>query len=430
MEDAMDATASSPSLDLQSIRSEVRELMEICRSNNEDEPAIAPSDSDKLVKQCAHDFESKVKEIISECSDLSFLGIEDLDVYLEHLKEELKTVEAESSKISNEIEALTGTNIEDSQRLESDLEELNCALDLIASQGPEKGKEDAHVDCSVSPEDQSDLTKIHEDHKFEILEIESEIEKNRTILNSLQDLDSIFKRFDAVERIEDSLTGLKVIDLDGKCVRLSLQTYIPKLEGSLFQYKIDDLIEPSEVNHELLIEVIDGTMELKNVEIFPNDVYISDIIDAAKSFRQLASQSALLETSSSLQWFVGKLQDRIILSTLRRFVVRVANKSRHFFEYMDRDEMVVAHLVGGLDAFIKPSQGWPLLNSPLKLISLKSLADNSKGISLSFLCMVEEAANSLDPHIRQNLSSFINAVEKILIEQMRVELHSDDTPGK
>lgn len=34
------------------------------------------------------------------------------DVYLEHLKEELKTVEAESSKISNEIEALTGTNIE------------------------------------------------------------------------------------------------------------------------------------------------------------------------------------------------------------------------------------------------------------------------------------------------------------------------------
>lgn len=82
-------------------------------------------------------------------------------------------------------------------------------------------------------------------------------------------------RFDAVEQIEDSLTGLKVIDFDGKCFRLSMQTYIPTLEESSFQHKIEDVIEPSEVNHELLIEVIDGTMEIKNVEVwhalcFPN----------------------------------------------------------------------------------------------------------------------------------------------------------------
>lgn len=438
MEVEAEATAtpsSSSPLDLQSIRSEVKELMEIHRSGIEDEPDTVSSDSENLLKQYAHDFESKVKEIITEYSDVSFLGIEDLDAYLEHLKEELKTVEAESSKISNEIETLTRTQVEDSKRLESDLEELNCALDLIASEGSQNAKEDRQVVCTtraedqVCPthaEDQSDLIKIHEDHRFEILELESQIEKNKIILNSLQDLDFVFKRFDAVEQIEDSLTGLKVIDFDGKCFRLSMQTYIPTLEESLFQHKIEDVIEPSEVNHELLIEVIDGTMEIKNVEMFPNDVYISDLVDAAKSFRQLGAQLASLEISSSLQWFVRNVQDRIILSTLRRFVVKNANKSRHFFEYFERDEMYVAHLVGGVDAFIKPSQGWPLSNSPLKLISLKSSDHHSKEISLSFFCKVEEAANSLDVHIWQNLSSFVDAVEKILLEQMHVELHSDN----
>ncbi|KAH9649794.1 reverse transcriptase domain-containing protein [Citrus sinensis] len=443
MEVEVEATAtpsSSSPLDLHSLCSEVKELMEIQRSGIEDEPNTVSSDSENLLKEYAHDFEaiSKVKEIITEYADVSFLGIEDLDAYLEHLKEELKTVEAESSKISNEIETLTRTQVEDSNRLESDLEELNCALDLIASEGSQNAKEDRQVFCparaedQVCPphtEDQSDLIKIHEDHRFEILELESQIEKNKIILNSLQDLDFVLKRFDAVEQIEDTLTGLKVIDFDGKCFRLSMQTYIPTLEESSFQHKIEDVIEPSEVNHELLIEVIDGTMEIKNVEMFPNDVHISDLVDAAKSFRQSGTQLDSLETSSSLQWFIRNVQDRIILSTLRRFVVKTANKSRHLFEYFEGDEMIVAHLVGGVDAFIKPSQGWPLSNSPLKLISLKSSDHHSKGISLSFFCKVEEAANSLDVQIRQNLSSFVDGVEKILLEQMRVELHYDNASG-
>ncbi|KAH9680715.1 reverse transcriptase domain-containing protein [Citrus sinensis] len=465
MEVEVEATAtpsSSSPLDLHSLRSEVKELMEIHRSGIEDEPNTVSSDSENLLKEYAHDFEaiSKVKEIITEYADVSFLGIEDLDAYLEHLKEELKTVEAESSKISNEIETLTRTQVEDSDRLESDLEELNCAIDLIVSEGSQNAKEDRQAVCpargedQVCPthtEDQSDLIKIHEDHRFEILELESQIEKNKIILNSLQDLDFVLKRFDAVEQIEDSLTGLKVIDFDGKCFRLSMQTYIPTLEESSFQHKIEDVIEPSEVNHELLIEVIDGTMEIKNVEMFPNDVHISDLVDAAKSFRQSGTQLDSLETSSSLQWFIRNVQDRIILSTLRRFVVKTANKSRHFFEYFERDEMIVAHLVGGVDAFIKPSQGWPLSNSPLKVISLKNSDHHSKGISLSFFCRVEgdvlpnsengllrkhkelcvlqEAANSLDVHIRQNLSSFVDGVEKILLEQMRVELHYDNASG-
>ncbi|CAK9177549.1 unnamed protein product [Ilex paraguariensis] len=171
-------------------------------------------------------------------------------------------------------------------------------------------------------------------------------------------------------------------------------------------------------------------MELKNVEIFPNDVYIGEIIDTVKSFswsasRHLFSPLPVLETRSPLEWFVRRVQDRIVLSTLRRFMVKSSNKSRHSFEYLDRDEIIVAHMAGGVEAFIKLSQGWPLSDSALKLMSLKN-SSHSKEISLSFLCKVEEEANSLDGHIQQNLSSFVDAIEEILVRQMRAELQSDD----
>ncbi|KAI8566774.1 hypothetical protein RHMOL_Rhmol02G0068100 [Rhododendron molle] len=38
----------------------------------------------------------------------------------------------------------------------------------------------------------------------------------------------------------------------------------------------------------------------------------------------------------------------------------------------------------------------------------------------------EEVANSLDVQIRQNISSFVDAVEKILMQQTRAELQSDN----
>jgi len=84
--------------------------------------------------------------------------------------------------------------------------------------------------------------------------------------------------------------------------------------------------------------------------------------------------------------------------------------------------MIVAHMVGGVDAFIKMSQGWPVSNNALKLISLKSSSQHSKEISLSFLCKVEDVANSLDAQIRQNISSFVDAIEEILMQQTRAEL--------
>ncbi|KAE8653793.1 Detected protein of unknown function [Hibiscus syriacus] len=421
----MEISSSEP-LNPHAMRSRISELSEIHSSNqNEVESEALYSDSEKFLNDCISHLENKVKQITEEYSDVGFLGIEDLDKYLAYLKEELNQVEAESAKISNEIEDLSRNHIEESNILEHNLEGLKCALDSIASQ--ERVDEGPFFASSMNDGHQSNLMDANEEQKFEILELESQIEKNNAILKSLQNLDSTFKRLDALEQIEDALAGLKVIGFDGNCIRLSLQTYIPKVEGALWQTIIDDTDEPSVMNHELLLEIMDdGTMEVKNVEMFPNDVYIGDILDAAKSFRQLSTNLVAPERWSSLEWLVGKVQDRIILSTLRRYIVKSRNKSRYCFEYIEKDETIAAHMVGGIDAFIKVSQGWPLSKSPLKLLSVKSSDHHSGGISLSLLCKVQEMANSLDMNIRQSLSAFADAVEKLLLEQMRLELRSDD----
>lgn len=111
------------------------------------------------------------------------------------------------------------------------------------------------------------------------------------------------------------------------------------------------------------------------------------------------------------------------MCTIRQLMVKYANKSRHSFEYMDKDELIVAHLIGGIDAFIKPSQGWPLSNSSLKLVSFRSSNQNAKEISLSLLSKVEELANSFDLSIRKSLTNFVDGIEEILLKELRPELH-------
>ncbi|KAJ8755476.1 hypothetical protein K2173_019274 [Erythroxylum novogranatense] len=423
----METDSSSEPLDLVTIRSRVRELEQMHRNCMDEDVEMSSSDPDQSLVDSALQLESKVQQMISECSDFSFLGIEDLDAFVEHLKEELNTAEAESAKISNEIEVLTRTHIQDSSRLESDLEVLKSSLDSMSSQVQED-KDGQNYHSYVG--DGSNSINSHENHEFEILKLDNQIEESKSILNSLQNFEYLFKRFDALEEIEDALSGLHIIEFDGTFIRLSLRTYIPKLEGMSQYQSIDDTFRPSEVNHELLIEVLSGTMEIKTVEIFPNDVYIGDIVDAAKTSRESFPQLSLPETRSSIQWLVRKVQDRIIQCTLRRLLVKTASNSRYSLEYLDRDETILAHLVGGVDAYIKVYHGWPISSSPLKLISLKSSGHHSKEISLSFLCKVEGVVNSLSTNLRENLSSFVDAVETILKEQMRLDIHSDSTSQK
>lgn len=75
-------------------------------------------------------------------------------------------------------------------------------------------------------------------------------------------------RFDAIEKVEDVLSGLRVIEFDGNHIRLSLRTYIPDSESLACQEKVDDSSGLLEQDHELLIEFMDGTMELKRAEVW------------------------------------------------------------------------------------------------------------------------------------------------------------------
>ncbi|KAF8034790.1 hypothetical protein BT93_C0954 [Corymbia citriodora subsp. variegata] len=404
----MEMVTSAGDLDVDEIRSRVRELKQICRDCTEHAPDTSPTDVEDLLNRCVMEIESGVKQIVSEYSDVSGLGQEDLDAFLGQLKKQLDAVEAENNEISDEVEAITRSIMTDSSALESDLEGMEYSLDLISLQGLIKEKAE-----NVGMDYQSSLMNADVCHKFEALDLQSQIEEKNMLLKSLEHIDCQLRKDDAVEQIEDTLTGLKVIEIDGSCIRLSLTTYLPQYES--YQQKIEEAIETVELNHELLIELVDGCLELKNVEIFPNDVHIDDIVDAAKDFRQSFSELTIHQTP--LEWFVRKVQERVIMSTLRRFAVKTAARSRHSLEYVDRDEAIIAHMVGGIDALIKVPQGWPVLNIALKLKSLQSSARHARNISPRNLRKVEEAANSLDPQRRLNLSSFMDDIEKILKEK-------------
>lgn len=70
-----------------------------------------------------------------------------------------------------------------------------------------------------------------------------------------------------MEEFEDACSGLKIVEFEGNCIRLSLRTSIPNLESLLHNQNIVDVVETPEKNHELLIELMDGTKELKHAEV-------------------------------------------------------------------------------------------------------------------------------------------------------------------
>ncbi|WMV48314.1 hypothetical protein MTR67_041699 [Solanum verrucosum] len=516
--------------DADSLRREIQELRDIQRSV--EEPEAFGLELKKSLEDCTLQFESKVEQILCDASEVNFSSDQDLDEFWNYLKNELSTEEAKNAKIADEIEGLSREYVEGYSKLVNDIEGLSCPLELIESLGLEQGRALTNFPCSTPGEDKGNLSSAPVEHNFKIFELGNQLEKSKLNLKSLEELESTFNRFEAIEKIEDAFSGLKIVEFEGNRIRLSLRTFIPNLENLLHNQTID-VAEPPEQNHELLIELMDGTMELKHVEwfglgtsmlevsslkplaseskgfafwvelvalglpsvgylfyvvcellhrsmgftlcapksfywsirynaaisdllylnllfgdplqIFPNDVSISDITDTAKSlsvrrkwylisyfgsnfqhenshsatdYRQVYFPVGVLENRSSLEWFVKRVQDRIVLSTLRRFLVKSANSSRHSFDYVDRDETIVAHMVGGIDAFIKLPQGWPLTSSGLTLVSLKSSSQYSQQISLTLLCKVAEVANSLDTNARQTISGFTDRVEEILMQQM------------
>ncbi|CAN4120827.1 unnamed protein product [Withania somnifera] len=401
--------------DVDSVRRKIQELREIQRSV--EDPEEFDLALKKSLEDCTLQFESKVEQILCDASEISFSTDQYLDEFWKYLKNELSAEEAKNANIADEIEGLSREYVEGYSKLVNEIEGLNCSLDLIDTLGLEQGRVMENFACSTPAEDERNLSSVPAEYKFKIFELGNQLEKSKLNLKSLEDLESTFNWLEAIEKIEDAFSGLKIVEFEGNHIRLSLRTFIPNLEN-LLQNQTIDAAEPPEQNHELLIELMDGTMELKHVEIFPNDVTISEITDAAKSFRQVYSPVGVLENRSSLEWFVKSVQDRIVLCTLRRFLVKSANSARHSFDYVDREETIIAHMIGGIDAFIKLPQGWPLVSSGLTLMSLKSSSQYSQGISLTLLCKVAEMANSLDTNARQTISGFTDRVEEILMQQM------------
>ncbi|KAK7331460.1 hypothetical protein VNO77_25685 [Canavalia gladiata] len=368
------------------LRSRIAEIQKLCN----DDPLEL--DGNDLLDQCALHLQARVEQIVSEFPDV---GIQ--DGYLQILNDELNNVELQTTHVANEIQLLAKTQKDDCILLEAKLAEIQCSLDYITSEDQNTAEATQDIDSPMLADDCSNSTIVNLDKHLEQLELDNKIDEMKLTLKSLQNLQFKVKWFDVVEKIDDAFTGLKVLAFDENCIRLSLKTYMPTFEDISYLQRVEDTIDAAELNHELLIKVFEGTMKLKNVQVFPNDIYVNDIVDAAK-----------FVSKSSLRWFIQKVQDRIILSTLRRLVVKEANKSRYSLDYLDKDEIIVAHMVGGIDAYIKLSHGWPIFGSPLKLISIKGSDDVKR------IYKVEELANSLDANIRQNILSFVDAVEKYL----------------
>lgn len=409
--------SATESIHLESIRSRLKVLSET--RDNLFNSSDASSEDPKMLEDCIFNFEEKFKQLDGQERDVASLSLEELDAYVDKLKKAICLVEEENTRVSSEIEALTKMFVEDSVQLDGEIEALSYSMNFIDVEGL-NSLSSTHADDRVldGVMHESPLHLFNK-YKFEIFELNQRIKKSEENLILLQDLDYALKRFEADGQLEAMFSGVRVIDIQGCCVRLSLKTYIPNIDKILLRHKLD-FVEPPMSEHEMLVEFSERNMDIKSMEIFPGDVCIEGIVDTIKSSRNFAS------TVSSLRWLIIQVQHRIILCMLRHLLVIDANKSRHSFEHSDRDDTVIAHLVGGIDAFIKLAHDWPISSYPLKLLSIKNRDDQSQSITLSFLCKVKDRANSLDTQSRLQLAKFVGAIEEIL-QEMQSGLHSNNS---
>ncbi|KAH9328926.1 hypothetical protein KI387_001034, partial [Taxus chinensis] len=215
---------------------------------------------------------------------------------------------------------------------------------------------------------------------------------------------------EAVRMVEDLLSDIKDISFINDCIQLSLRTCIPAMGGSLCQFKIDCIKESSTVEHRVTIKLVAENMTLQDAELVPNDVPIDDIVHAAKTISDSVTPVAISKLRGQLDFLVKEIQFRIYCHNIRLAVLECdAKVSRNSFQYSERDQVITVHVFGGIKAFIKIPQNWPVSTSPLKLISMKPLDESAGDISLVMLCKAMEILNTVELSRRQNLLLFIDA---------------------
>jgi uncharacterized protein YdcH (DUF465 family) len=360
-------------------------------------------DRDKLLEDCISEYRESMKRLESQDSNVSALA-DGLGSYFDSLTKEIRSVEEENTKIDLEIDRLMHTFATDARKVETDLEECDYLLKYAGNDGGQSG------------ELNSSRVSSFKHQEFEILELDRQIEESQSRLKIMQDLDNALTSVDTLAEANSMLSDVKVLEVKDNCIRLFITGPIFTSNGLLMGHKLDFSIEkPINSDHELLIEFAEGNMEMKKMEIFPDDVSLNEIFDTIKS----SCRDFHLADTSFLGCIVRLIQHQILLCTARRLMLKDANKARHSFEYSERDKMVTVHLAGGIDAFIEVPLNWPLSSAALILLSIKNSSSHSQNLTLPLVGRVKARANSLE-HPRHHLVRFADAIEDILVQEMQI----------
>ncbi|CAM0905092.1 unnamed protein product [Alopecurus aequalis] len=399
-------------LDAAAIRSRFEQLSALL-GEAEEEPVDAAAEEDAvrgLLSECELDIQA-VDEWDSSAAEL---GTDGLAAYMEWLRTKVSLTEEENHELSAEISHTGETLFKDAILLDAEIGPLESSLHKIDSEGLKHLE--ASSDTGLSP------TNVENDYIYEVLELDYQIEKNEMDLKLLQIQSTSMQRDQEMWQLQSVLSVPKVLECRGNFLRVFLKAPILTPECVYFGQNLDSVVDSFVSDHELLIEFDEGSMELKKVQIFPADVCVDILIEKLKSSRKVISVP-------SLGWLIRQCQQQIIINILRRSLVSDANNSRHSFEYLDKDETIVAHLVGAIDAFIKISTDWPLSSCGLKLISIRNSGTQPTNITLNLLCKTKELANGLELQTRRNLVRFVDAIEEILLRETQSELHSSRVSG-
>uniref|UniRef100_A0A0A9ENF6 Uncharacterized protein n=1 Tax=Arundo donax TaxID=35708 RepID=A0A0A9ENF6_ARUDO len=304
-------------------------------------------------------------------------------------------------------------------QLDVDIEALESSLSKLDSEGLNHFEESPIVGLSDWTDSCRSQSIVDKDYTYEVLQLDYQIRKSEMDLKLLQNL----QRVEAMCQLESMLLPSlgKVLDFKDNCLRVFLKASILTSDCVVYGQKMDCVVDQLISDHELLIEV-DENMEPKKVQIFPYDVCVDILIARLKSSREVIS-------SPTMGWLILQFQHHIIVNALRQSLVNDANNSRHSFEYFDKEETVVAHLVRGVDVVIKTSADWPVSSYGLKLITICNSGTHPTNICSSLLSKTKELANGLELQIRRHLVRLVDAVEDILVRELQSELHSRSSSG-
>uniref|UniRef100_A0A804MHH7 Uncharacterized protein n=1 Tax=Zea mays TaxID=4577 RepID=A0A804MHH7_MAIZE len=337
----------------------------------EDEVALGLDSTHKAAQDAMDEWDSATAAV----------SIDDLDAYLEQLRKDVAMAEQGNQKVSGEISVTAETTFNDMIQLDVGIEMLESLISNLGPKALNHFDESSVLGLSDSTDSCRNRSIADKDYIYE-LELDHQIEKSTMELEILQHL----QRDDEMFQLESKLLpfGAKILDFKDDCLRMFLKAPILTSDCEIYGQKFNCSIDSFISDHELLIEIDKINMEPKKVQIIPDDMSVDILIERMESSRDTVCSPTLI-------WLIQQCQHQSIINALRRSLVNDANSSRHCFEYLNKKEMIVAHLD----------------------------RDRPTNIASTILCKTKELANELEPQIRQHLLTLVDAVEDIIIRELR-----------